>query len=203
MRGRAGLDGRANLNGWRSAANVARMTTQEPEFDSARAIEAAHELMRVSRALDRVELTEVIRLAEEEGGEVDSEDENNLLAVRMFDVLLEFLNRFDPNFDPYNTPYIKMYGLGDDHQHGDPLWIDGPGRSRNLPKTDLATYLQHGESRSKGKGLGKGSKALSKGLGKGSKGLGKTPSSGTDWSLVRAYGVETHRAHGGFAYRSY
>ena len=203
------------------------MTTQE--FDSARAVEAAHELMRVSRAMERVEWADVRREAEEAGEEADSGDEKTMLSVRMFSVLLEFLSRFDPTFDPHNTPYFTLHGLAD----GERLLFDGPGR-RNLPPTDLATYLQQGSEGSKGlgkgstylqqdsegpsgstglgngsRGLGKGSNGLdtgSKGLGKGNKGLGKTPSSGTDWSwasLAGAYGVETHWAHGGFAYRSY
>ena len=187
--------------------------------------------MPVSRRLESVDWANMRREAREADGEADSEDEKNALAVRMSDVLVAFLSRFDPNFDPCHSPYLR-----DVHS----FFSSWPEVRTRRPVTDLAIYLHRG-SEKRSKGLGKGNEDLGKGskgskdkdLGKGSnKGLQQQGSDGSkgsgkggkdsgkddnkdgkalQWVLARAattgppnyYGLDSHWTAGGLGYRNY
>ena len=59
------------------------------------ALAAAHKLLRLASWLEERE-TKIIL---EKFGRVDSDDEQDLIGVRMFDALIEFAERFGETFD--------------------------------------------------------------------------------------------------------
>ena len=158
----------------------------EPNY-SQRAVAAAHVLMGVTRRLEARDWEELAS-----HGDADSDDEKGLLGVRMWECLLEFLDRFDPAFDIANTPYVTVSGLYPiNSPYGEParspVFRDGPGRL-NMPKVDLAEYLDNkGSGKGSGKDLGKDS-GNDFGKGSGKDLVGKD--SGKDFSKGKGSGKD-------------
>ena len=77
-----------------------------------RALEDAHELLHLSRWLEKIE-TDMIRA--KNGGALDEDSEFTMIGVRMFNVLIDFVERFDNNFKMWANPYYDWRPGGGSH----------------------------------------------------------------------------------------
>ena len=72
------------------------------------ALAAAHELLHLASWLETAE-ADIIRSQSADGG-IDSDTEQDMIGTRMHSVLIEFVERFDRNFDAFNNPYYTVLG---------------------------------------------------------------------------------------------